>query len=116
MAVVGQSVQQCGCQLWITVLIAATAYEIKLACENLDDLDELHRELEMEAVDGGLMADVCHPGLPSVEELMGAVLGIILRFVRTNVIAMRLVHLTCLTVTLPVLLLKNEYRSRWLSR
>jgi hypothetical protein len=55
--------------LGITVLIAATAYEIKLACENLDDLDELYRELGMEAVDGGLMADVCHPGLPSVEEL-----------------------------------------------
>jgi hypothetical protein len=27
----------------------------------------------MEAVDNGLMADVCHPGLPSVEELRGAV-------------------------------------------
>ena len=58
-----------------TVLIAATAYEIKLVCENLDDLDELYRELGMEAVDGGLMADVCHPELPSVDELMGAVEG-----------------------------------------
>jgi hypothetical protein len=57
--------------LGVTVLIAATAYEIKLACENLDDLDELYRELEMEAVDGGLMANVCDPGLPSVDELRG---------------------------------------------
>jgi hypothetical protein len=55
--------------LGITVLIAATAYEIKLACDELDDLDELYRELGMEAVDNGLMADVCHPGLPSIEGL-----------------------------------------------
>jgi hypothetical protein len=46
-----------------------TAYEIKLACENLEDLNELYGELGMEKVDSGLMADGCDPELPSVEEL-----------------------------------------------
>ena len=36
-------------------------------------IDALYRELEMEAVDEGLMADVCDPELPDVEELRSAV-------------------------------------------
>jgi len=33
--------------LGIPILLAATAYEIKPACENLDDLDQLYSSMEM---------------------------------------------------------------------
>ena len=56
--------------LGITVLVGATAHEIKMACENLDDLSELYRDMGIEEeVDRGVMVSVCHPPLPSIEEL-----------------------------------------------
>lgn len=59
--------------LGIPVLIAATAYEIKLACETLDDLAELNASLALEEdLDNGVMQNVCNPALPSVEELKDA--------------------------------------------
>ena len=56
--------------LGVTALVAATAYEIKLACENLEDLDELYLALGMEAVDGGVMGEVCHPKMLNVKEAL----------------------------------------------
>ena len=59
--------------LGIPVLIAATAYEVKLACENLDDLNQLYQELDVEeGVDASVMENVCHPQLPTIEQLQTA--------------------------------------------
>jgi len=51
--------------LGIPILLAATAYEITLACENMDDLDQLYLDMGMadEAPDD-VMHSVCHPALP----------------------------------------------------
>ena len=51
--------------LGIPILLAATAYEIKLACENLDDLDHLYSDMGMadETADD-VMHRVCDPVLP----------------------------------------------------
>ena len=51
--------------LGIPVLLAATAYEIKLACENLDDLDQLYSDLGMaDETPDDVMHSVCEPTLP----------------------------------------------------
>ncbi len=56
--------------LGIPVLIAATAYEIKMACDTLDDLDTLYAELGMDdRIDKGVMGEVCNPVIPSAQQL-----------------------------------------------
>ena len=51
--------------LGIPVLLAATAYEIKLACENLDDLDQLYSDMGMtDETPDDVMHSACHPTMP----------------------------------------------------
>ena len=51
--------------LGIPILLAATAYEIKLACENLDDLDQLYSDMGMaDETPDDVMHSVCHPTMP----------------------------------------------------
>jgi hypothetical protein len=51
--------------LGIPILLAATAYEIKLACENLDDLDQLYSDMGMaDETSDDVMHSVCNPELP----------------------------------------------------
>ncbi len=51
--------------LGIPILLAATAYEIKLACENLDDLDQLYLDMGMaDETSNDVMHSVCHPTMP----------------------------------------------------
>ena len=46
--------------LGVPLLLAGTSYEIKLACDNLDDLNGLYADLGLEdRVDGGAMGRVC---------------------------------------------------------
>ncbi len=47
------------------ILLAATAYEIKLACKNLDDLDQLYLDMGMaDEIPDDVMHSVCDPELP----------------------------------------------------
>jgi hypothetical protein len=51
--------------LGIPILLAATAYEITLACENLDDLDQLYSDMGMvDETPDDVMHSVCDPKLP----------------------------------------------------
>ena len=61
--------------LGIPILLAATAYEIKLACENLDDLDQLYSDMGMaDETPDDAMHSVCDPELPGAGEVWGEVL------------------------------------------
>ena len=56
--------------LGIPILLAATAYEIKLACENLDDLDQLYTDMGMaDETPDDVMHSVCNPILPDAAEV-----------------------------------------------
>jgi hypothetical protein len=58
--------------LGIPILLAATAYEIKLACENLDDLDRLYSDMGMaDEMPDDVMHRVCNPELPDAGEVWG---------------------------------------------
>jgi hypothetical protein len=60
--------------LGIPILLAATAYEIKLACENLDDLDQLYSDMGMaEETPDDVMHSVCNPELPDTGEVWDGV-------------------------------------------
>jgi len=60
--------------LGIPILLAATAYEIKLACENLDDLDQLYSDMGMaDETPDGVMHSVCDPQLPDAGEVWDGV-------------------------------------------
>lgn len=56
----------------ISVLVAATAYELYEACESMKDLDELYAGRGMEdEVPGGAVGKVCNPNLPAAYQLAG---------------------------------------------
>ncbi len=56
--------------LGIPILLAATAYEIKLACESLDDLDQLYSDMGMtNKTPEGVLDNVCHPTIPEASEV-----------------------------------------------
>ncbi len=60
--------------LGIPILLAATAYEIKLACENLDDLDQLYSDMGMsDETPDDIMHSVCHPTMPDAGKVWGGV-------------------------------------------
>ena len=60
--------------LGIPMLLAATAYEIKLACENLDDLDQLYSDMGMaDETPDDVMHSVCHPTMPEVGKVWDGV-------------------------------------------
>ncbi len=60
--------------LGIPILLAATAYEIKLACENLDDLDQLYLDMGMaDETPDDVMHSVCNPALLDPGEVWGGV-------------------------------------------
>ena len=60
--------------LGIPILLAATAYEIKLACENLDDLDQLYSDMGMaDETPDDVMHSVCHPTLPDAGKVWDGV-------------------------------------------
>ena len=60
--------------LGIPILLAATAYEIKLACENLDDLDQLYSDMGMtDESPEGVMDSVCHPAMPDAGKVWDGV-------------------------------------------
>jgi hypothetical protein len=62
--------------LGIPILLAATAYEIKLACENLDDLDQLYSDMGMEdETPDGVMHSICHPTMPDAGNVWDGVVG-----------------------------------------
>ena len=53
--------------LGIPILLAATAYEITLACENLDDLNQLYSDMAMaDKTPDDVMHSVCYPKLPAL--------------------------------------------------
>ena len=53
--------------LGIPILLAATAYEIKLACENLDDLDQLYSDMGIvDETPDDVLHSVCNPELPAL--------------------------------------------------
>lgn len=55
-------------------IIAVTAYELAVACENFNDLNEMYTEMEIyDAVDRGVLDEVCNPQLPTKEELFHTV-------------------------------------------
>jgi len=60
--------------LGIPILLAATAYEIKLACENLDDLDQLYSDMGMtDETPDDVMHSVCHPTMPDAGKVWDGV-------------------------------------------
>jgi hypothetical protein len=60
--------------LGIPILIAATAYEITLACENLDDLEQLYSDMGMvDETPNDVMHSVCNPTLPEAGKVWGGV-------------------------------------------
>jgi len=60
--------------LGIPILLAATAYEIKLACKNLDDLDQLYSNMGMaDETPDDVMHSVCNPTLPDAGKVWGGV-------------------------------------------
>jgi len=60
--------------LGIPILLAATAYEIKLACENLDDLDQLYSDMGMaDETPDDVMHSVCNPELPDAGNIWDGV-------------------------------------------
>lgn len=60
--------------LGIPILLAATAYEIKLACENLDDLDQLYSSMGMvDETPDDVMHSVCNPQFLNAGEVWNKV-------------------------------------------
>ena len=60
--------------LGIPILLAATAYEIKLACESLDDLDQLYTDMGMaDETPVDVMHSVCDPELPDAGKVWDGV-------------------------------------------
>lgn len=60
--------------LGIPILLAATAYEIKLACENLDDLDQLYADMGMpDETPDDIMRNTCHPTMPNSAKIWNGV-------------------------------------------
>ena len=57
--------------LGVAVILAATAYELKLACDNLLDLEGLYADFSIDGEsDRGAVEKICDPNIPtSVEEL-----------------------------------------------
>lgn len=52
--------------LGVGVLLAATAYELKVACDNIKDIEELHSVLEIEPAEPDAMNAVCNTHIPSL--------------------------------------------------
>lgn len=58
----------------IATIITVTGLEIKSACDNVKDMNQLYRDFDIRDMDSSSMMDkICNPEIPSVDSLMSKI-------------------------------------------